>query len=129
MKFIIGGACQGKREYVSSHYGISHAEMTDGAALSPDLFSHQTCVYHYHLFIKEQLRRGQNLDGILQMTEELLRQNPDIILLMDEVGSGIIPIEKSEREWRETVGRVGCWLAEHAESVERIVCGYGVRIK
>jgi len=31
---------------------------------------------------------------------------------MDEIGNGIIPIEKSERIWREEAGKVGCYVTE-----------------
>ena len=51
------------------------------------------------------------------------------LIIMDEIGCGIIPLEKSERLWREAVGNVGCFLAERAEGVERIICGTAVRIK
>ena len=80
----------------------------------------------HHLYIKALCEKQEDA---LQKTEQLLECNPDVILIMDEVGSGIIPMEKSERQWREAVGRVSCFLARRAESVERIVCGCGVKIK
>ena len=130
MRLVIGGAYQGKRQYVVETYGVSASEMADGAVLEfTENTPRERCVYNFQLFIKQQLEDGIDFSKIAAWTEQLYRTNPDIIMIMDEVGSGIIPMEKSEREWRETVGRIGCLLAEHAESVERIVCGRAVRIK
>ena len=50
-------------------------------------------------------------------------------VVCDEVGSGIIPINKFDREWRETVGRESCKMAAAADEVWRVVCGIGQRIK
>lgn len=126
MRLIIGGAYEGKRAYVQSHYGIRPEDFTDaGAADFCPTFAHP-CVFRYHLYIKALCEKQEDA---LKKTEQLLECNPDVILIMDEVGSGIIPMEKSERQWREAVGRVSCFLARRAESVERIVCGCGVKIK
>ena len=46
-----------------------------------------------------------------------------------EVGSGVVPIDTNDREYREAVGRALCVIAQEAESVIRCVCGIGVRIK
>lgn len=58
-----------------------------------------------------------------------LAENENAVILLDEVGCGIVPMEKSEREYRESVGRVGCFLAARAEEVWRVVLGIGTRIK
>ena len=42
---------------------------------------------------------------------------------MDEIGCGIVPMEKSERVWRENAGRCGCIIAANSVKVIRIVCG------
>ena len=51
------------------------------------------------------------------------------LILIDEIGSGIIPMEKTERIWREKVGRAGCILAEHADTVIRVICGIPLALK
>ena len=66
---------------------------------------------------------------VIAITSKIVQSNPGILILMDEIGCGVIPMEREERLWREETGRAGCYLAAHAESVERVVCGCGVRIK
>ena len=51
------------------------------------------------------------------------------MIVSDEIGSGIVPIDQNDRLWRETVGRALCTIARQAEQVIRVVCGIGVRIK
>ena len=59
----------------------------------------------------------------------LLVENASAVLIMDEVGCGIVPLDAFERQYREVVGRVGCRLAQEASHVERIVCGLGQVLK
>ncbi len=126
MKLITGGVFQGKRAYAASRYGLSADEMTDCEYLSPDDLSSRKCVYHYHLFLRRQMWEQAD---VMQITKDVVAANPDLIILLDEIGCGIIPMDRFERQWREAVGRAGCYLAAHAESVERVVCGCWVRIK
>ena len=65
----------------------------------------------------------------MELTKRLLAANPDCIILCDEVGCGIVPLERAEREYRELVGRIQILLAERAVSVERIICGISQKIK
>ena len=46
-----------------------------------------------------------------------------------EVGCGVVPVDPSERVWREEVGRLCCALAQKAGRVERIFCGLSMVLK
>ena len=48
---------------------------------------------------------------------------------MDEIGCGIVPIEKTERMLRELTGQCGCIIAEHADCVIRMTCGVPAVLK
>ena len=51
------------------------------------------------------------------------------MIVSNEVGAGVVPIEASERLFREAVGRALWVVAQRSEAVTRVVCGIGVRIK
>lgn len=103
---IVGGAHQGKRRYAAGEYG---GVTLDGV----------------HLAIRERMRRGSyDRDAML---EELDGDN--WVIISDEIGCGIIPIGRFDREWREEVGRLCCMLAERADIVERVSCGIPLRLK
>ena len=54
---------------------------------------------------------------------------PEIIFIINEIGCGIIPLEKSERIWREQTGRAGTVIAKNSDTVVRIICGIPTVIK
>jgi len=64
-----------------------------------------------------------------EMFEELITKYPDIIFLCDEVGSGIVPIDRVDRDYRDKVGELCCHLAKKPSKVHRVVCGIGMVIK
>ena len=58
-----------------------------------------------------------------------IEESPDTILISDEIGNGIVPMDPHEREYREQSGRVLIELAGRADEVVRVVCGIGQKIK
>lgn len=50
-------------------------------------------------------------------------------VLCDEVGCGVVPLERQDREHREAIGRLCCQLAQEAQSVYRLQCGLPMRLK
>lgn len=123
MILIIGGAYQGKIEYTRS---LEINDICDGALENIERVGEHAAVNNYHLFVKRQLEAG--LDP-LEEAEKLFDKNPEIVIISTEIGGGIVPMEKSERLWRETVGRVCCFLAKKSERVVRVICGIPTIIK
>lgn len=126
MNFIIGGAYQGKKEYTIEKYSLSKDDISDGEFMNIDDISGLKCITNYHLLVKNVM---ENNGDPMDTAEKILHNNPNIIIIMNEIGNGIIPFEKSERIWREQVGRVGCYFARSAEKVIRITCGISTIIK
>ena len=112
MTLIIGGAGQGKLDYVLKKTGYTQADVarTPEEALARPVFA--------------GLERWPELDE-----GALLARNPGVIVICDEVGCGVVPAVPAERAWREQVGRLCCRLAARAERVERICCGLPMVLK
>ena len=55
--------------------------------------------------------------------------HPGCIIISDEIGNGIVPVNSFEREYRERTGRILVELAGRAEEVVRVICGIGQKIK
>ncbi|NLO84824.1 MAG: adenosylcobinamide kinase [Clostridiales bacterium] len=108
MKLYIGGAYQGQQEL---------AELENEGAIIMSAF---------HEKVREIL--AQETDP-REFALQLCITSPDAVIVSDEIGSGIVPISAEERAWREAVGRALCIIAQHSQSVTRVVCGIGVRIK
>jgi adenosylcobinamide kinase/adenosylcobinamide-phosphate guanylyltransferase len=108
MILIIGGAYQGKKEYAKSN------------------FSEKEIISDYHKRVKEQLKNGIN--PILE-AEKLVKNKPDIVVVSDELGYGVVPVDAFDREYREVNGRINCLFAQNSERVIRVVCGVGTVLK
>ena len=52
-----------------------------------------------------------------------------IILVSDEVGYGVVPVDAFDRAYRERVGRICTELAAFSQKVTRVICGAGMVIK
>ena len=72
------------------------------------------------------MRQGKAVKGL---AGRLADENPDIVIVSDEIGYGIVPVDRFEREYREAVGRVCTELAVYADKVFRVVCGIGIKVK
>lgn len=124
MRIITGGAFQGKRAFAEKLYpGV---EWTDGGRCALDEIRTCRAVYGFHEFVKRWLKHGKSWEELASL---ILEENRELILICDEIGCGLVPVDAFEREYRESTGRVMNALTEQAERVDRVVCGIGRRIK
>lgn len=121
---IIGGAFQGKLAYGKEHF--QGVEYVDGGACTLQELLDAKGIYRFHEFIKRQLKLGEDVSTL---ADRLWEQNEHTIIISDEVGYGIVPMDTFDRAYRETVGRVCTKLASHSKEVHRVVCGVGTVIK
>lgn len=126
MIFITGGCCQGKQQWVLVNWQLQQSQIADGAVCSEDEIGKVKILNHFHLLVQRWLQDGKIP---ADETAKLLADNPDIIIITDEIGCGIVPLDKKEREWREVHGRICCQLAAKAENVFRVIAGIGQTIK
>ena len=124
MRIITGGAFQGKRAFAEKLYpGV---EWTDGGRCALDEIRTCRAVYGFHEFVKRWLKQEKSWEELASL---MLEKNRGLILICDEIGCGLVPVDAFEREYRESTGRIMNALAEQAERVDRVVCGIGRRIK
>lgn len=124
MKFVTGGAYQGKLEYAKKLY--PDAEWADGTGCSLQELLSCGAVDHFHLFVRRWLQAGKTPQ---ELTGEILDKNRELIVVCDEIGCGLVPTDAFEREYRESAGRICTELVKHADEVYRVTCGEGVRLR
>lgn len=144
MELYIGGAFQGKLEYVKSLYNSRNPQIYGKDDFEKLLsLENQNAIWNdFHLTIKNLLEkqdcRGKldnddecqvELDKIASQVFSIIEKNPEIKIISCEIGSGIVPIEKSDRIWRDFSGHLLVQIAKKAEKVVRIICGLPQRIK
>ncbi len=100
---VIGGKYQGKRSYalqLAQEQGLNFVDL--------------------NLWLEDK-------KSLEEAWADLVQKNT--IYVCDEVGCGVVPLEKSQREKRELVGRVCTALALESDLVLRMVCGIPMQIK
>lgn len=130
MELWIGGRAQGKLSLALQrrpNARVIDEEMLKGEfSLQPG----ESLIWnHLHFFVKEWLARGKEPEEIWQKVLDVINDHPELIIICDEIGNGIVPMEREERRYREETGRLLCKIAKQAECVERIYCGIPVKIK
>lgn len=110
MRLILEGFGQGARAYAAC------------------AFPKATVIFDYQERVREELKRGLDpLEEAARMKERADWTN--LVILTQEIGCGIVPLDAFERKWREVNGRVNCYFAKEAEEVVRVTAGIGQRIK
>lgn len=101
MIFVTGPMFSGKREYLQKALGLTPEELSARA-----------------VFDAEKLAAGE--EALEQVAARLSSYD---IVIANEVGCGIVPIEAEQRLFRERAGRLSCLLAQRADTVIRVCCG------
>ncbi|MCR4908374.1 MAG: bifunctional adenosylcobinamide kinase/adenosylcobinamide-phosphate guanylyltransferase [Lachnospiraceae bacterium] len=108
MRLIIGGFAQGKTTYAKRNYG------------NEDIFD------DFHLWFRSRLNEGGEPE---EEISRMIDEHPGLVLISDEIGNGVVPVSAEDREYRERLGRCLNSIAERADSVERVFCGLGQKLK
>ena len=127
MKLVIGGYAQGKLKYVLQQYALSEYRVYDGI-IPPE---YEQCggviiVNHFHQWVRDSLLKK---DCPEREVLALLEHYDRCVIISDEIGNGIVPVDPFEREYRERAGKILITIAERADEVERVICGIGQKIK
>ncbi len=127
MELYIGGYAQGKLGYVLKESGRGLESVVDGALEDlADIGQEKEIINRFHEWFFRKLQLKEEPEKIIK---HILSKRKDLIIISNEVGCGIVPMEETQREYRERLGRCLCDIAQKADKVERIISGLGQRIK
>lgn len=134
MIFIIGGENQGKLEYL---FNISRFKKenvvdclnVDGLKAEEILMSNRPVIYNFNNLIKELLVVYDDEEKVKEKIKKMIKENRKAVIISNEIGYGIVPIDKFERRYRELTGRICCEVAKESKEVHRVICGIGTIIK
>lgn len=125
MIMVTGSSFQNKTAYALKVTGLMESDIIDGAECTEKDALEAKGIRNYHTFIKRFFLNGGDP---LVFTEKLCRRSVEVVI-MDEIGCGIVPIDRNDRAIREAVGRCGCIIAENSHTVVRVCCGIPTIIK
>ena len=128
LHLVIGGRAQGKMDYVRQCLQSKKINYLRIDGNETDL-----CVKKANAEVlvldrlQDLIQRVPDEETVRRFLGELLDQcrssGRELIIICDEVGNGVVPANREERDYRERVGRILCDLARDAGRVERVVMG------
>ena len=125
MILVIGGAFQGKYTFAFEELGIKDG-WADGDFCRLHEIYECRAIHHFHDYVKRALKDHYDLS---KLVPNLLEKNPDICILTNEMGYGVVPTDAFERELRDRLGSICIELAENSDVVYRMICGIPTIIK
>lgn len=111
MIFVVGGFSAGKRKFVLDEFGFTQEDVSDDFQTENPVF-----------YGVESLDESELEEAFPLLCEKK-------VVIAQEIGCGVIPISKEQREHREMIGRFCCRLAQEAQEVYRLTAGIGRKIK
>ncbi|MBQ7124229.1 MAG: bifunctional adenosylcobinamide kinase/adenosylcobinamide-phosphate guanylyltransferase [Oscillospiraceae bacterium] len=125
MELIIGGAFQGKTEFAKENFGIEDDDIFVCKKDEAPDFS-KKCIAHIERFSFWCVEHGyEPSEYFFEHTEN----TDEKIIISDDISCGVVPVNKTERAWREANGRLLIKLSKESEHVTRIFCGLSQRLK
>ena len=134
MNFIIGGKAQGKLDYALNTFNLNKEDifncekLEDEKEINFEMLKSKKAIYKFHILIKVLLKYNTP-ENTKNLIKELLEEKRDYIIIADEIGYGVVPIDNFERMYREVEGRICCEVVKNSEKVYRVICGIGTIIK
>ena len=133
MNLIIGGYAQGKLDYAKKKFNVEDKyvfECTlptkeENEELNPNGDA-KIIVSSLHKWIRKRIKEGGRPE---EEISSFVKKNKNAVIICDEIGNGIVPMDPFERVYRERTGRILVNLAAEALEVERVVCGIPQKIK
>ena len=126
MVLIFGGAYQGKQDYALETYGLSAKDVYQCDLESMVINFDKKVIANLERFILACIKEEVSAKECLEDNIEKLR---DKIIICDDISQGVVPVDKTERAWREMTGRTMTYLGQEADEVIRVFCGIGTRVE
>ena len=92
MILVTGGCFQGKTDYACETFHIAKEEAADGMSCPMEAIYETKLLYHFHEYIRRLMKENQKFS-----VEELMQKNPDLVLVTNELGYGVVPIDRFYR--------------------------------
>ena len=104
MIFVTGPAYSYKKEYIMKEMSLD-GESWDSIGAEG---------------VQELVRERMSMEELEKLADSLSEKE---VVIADEVGSGVVPVDEADRIFREQAGRLSVMLAQKAVKVIRVVCG------
>ena len=126
MILVIGGAYQGKLDFVKNEFNISNDDIFFCSENNCYIDFDKKVINSLHLFILSMIKN--NKDPVSYIKENI-EKFKDKIIICDDISCGIVPIEEDMRILREKIGYSLSIITKESERVIRVFCGVPMDLK
>ncbi|MGM9925662.1 MAG: bifunctional adenosylcobinamide kinase/adenosylcobinamide-phosphate guanylyltransferase [Bacillus sp. (in: firmicutes)] len=133
MHVVIGGAYSGKRAFVKSEWKVDQwISAYDGMGMDEKLHGDVVVLEGFEVWVGRLLEEGKTDREIVDLYREWFSElsgRSQVILIMLEIGRGIVPVEEHHRRLRDVVGWVQQEAVKQAAGVTSIWHGLAKAMK
>jgi len=123
---IFGGVYQGKLDYALNQFGLSEDEIHRCRETDTDMPNNAKAVYEIDRWILALIQASADVN---EKIKQFALENPDAIVIGNDISCGVVPVDPMMRAWRDAVGRSLGILAQQSDEVVRLYCGIPTKLK
>ena len=131
MILITGGKYQGKEEFALRLGGYSKSDvLADFDFLSiNELSDKYKIIRNLEEYVRYLSKDNEDISLIEDLVKKLIERIEPEIIIISEVGAGVVPLKESDNRFREAVGLISKYYANIAKEVYRLICFVAVKLK
>jgi adenosylcobinamide kinase / adenosylcobinamide-phosphate guanylyltransferase len=137
MHFVFGGAFNGKRKWVADIYkndSLTWISAYEQPAFPKRIGGEGVVVLEgIEMWVRELIHDSFTIDEAVAFFEQQLsewqNQCNKLVLIGTEIGKGVVPMDETDRKWRDACGYVYQRIVRKAERVDQIWYGISTRLK
>ena len=126
MILIIGGVYQGKLAYALDRFNLTENDIYKCSEDDITAPADRKIIYEIEKWILSLVKTESDVDSAVR---KLINDTNDAVVICNDISCGIVPLNPTERKWREAVGRSMAELSKVSSEVIRLFCGIPTRIK
>ena len=126
MVLIFGGVYQGKLMYALDRFGLADNDVylcSEEDAVIPE---NKKIIYEVDKWILALIRTNTDIAEAMQ---RFIAANADAVVICNDISCGVVPVDATQRKWREAMGRTLAELSCCSSEAIRLFCGIPTRMK
>ena len=118
MILVFGGAFNGKLGFVKEEFEVSEEDIFYCNEDKINFSKKVICGLHKFTYFNVTKEKSS-----IEFIKNNIKLFKNKIIICDDISSGIVPLKKEDRIWREETGKCLQYLSKESSKVYRVFCG------
>lgn len=127
MVFVIGGAYQGKLDFVLDKFNLEKSDVFNCTEQCDEIYTDKKILNNIDKLVLKFVYEGKNEEEIKTQINDIVANT--MVVIYTDHSQGIVPLKKEDRAFREISGRIMTDLAFKSKEVYRVFCGIPQQLK